>query len=583
MIKSILFTNFKGFKKHFIEFKDLNIIVGINNAGKSTVVEALRIISLVTNKYKNLNYRKTPEDLIIADSEYGVKPAFKNVDINFDTINYLNDSDSPAIIEANFDNDLRIIIYLNNTGNIHAVIKSNNKIISSKREAALIHLPQINILPQIGPLIKEEYILEQDYVKATIGSTLSSYHFRNHIYLNNDLMSKFQEIVTSTWPKVKINDLEKIESENNKKLLFLEIRNDNFAAEVSSMGHGLQMWLQIIWFITMIKDAQIVIMDEPDIYMHADLQKKLIRLIKNKYPQVILTTHSIEIMSEVDAKNILIVDKGQNQSHFATDIPAIQRILNSFGSFHNISMTRLWRSKKFLMVEGKDLKYLKIIQDKLFPNSTFPFDSIPNISIGGWGGWNNVVGTSMILVNSFNEKINIFCILDSDYHQKKEIEKRMTEAKKNDIRLHIWQKKEIENFFIIPSLILRVIKKNTKITKTPTIADIEKEIKKICNKLKVNAIDLIATELQRNNKGLVVKTANEEAREIIDKTKKDEGNILSLLSGKEVISQLSEWSQKNFNTSISYNSLCYEINKDEIDKELLEIILSIENNKDFNI
>lgn len=75
------------------------------------------------------------------------------------------------------------------------------------------------------------------------------------------------------------------------------------------------MWLQVIWFLTLFRESEIIILDEPDVYMHADLQKRLIRLIKNEFPQVILTTHSIEIMSEVEPEDILIIDKEAKKSY----------------------------------------------------------------------------------------------------------------------------------------------------------------------------------------------------------------------------------------------------------------------------
>jgi predicted ATP-dependent endonuclease of OLD family len=146
------------------------------------------------------------------------------------------------------------------------------------------------------------------------------------------------------------------------------------------------MWLQVIWFLTLFRESEIIILDEPDVYMHADLQKRLIRLIKNEFPQVILTTHSIEIMSEVEPEDILIIDKEAKKSSFAINIPAVQRVVEGTGSIHNINLARLWRAKKILLVEGRDLKFFKTIQNKIFPHSLFPIDSIPNMQIHGWSG-----------------------------------------------------------------------------------------------------------------------------------------------------------------------------------------------------
>ena len=44
--------------------------------------------------------------------------------------------------------------------------------------------------------------------------------------------------------------------------LFLHVRNEEFVGEVAKMGHGLQMWLQTMWFLTRARDASTLILDE---------------------------------------------------------------------------------------------------------------------------------------------------------------------------------------------------------------------------------------------------------------------------------------------------------------------------------
>jgi hypothetical protein len=43
------------------------------------------------------------------------------------------------------------------------------------------------------------------------------------------------------------------------------------------------MWLQTIWFLTRAKDHETVILDEPDVYMHADLQRRLRGRLKSNF------------------------------------------------------------------------------------------------------------------------------------------------------------------------------------------------------------------------------------------------------------------------------------------------------------
>jgi len=576
MIKELKLENYRGFVQHTIPFKKLNVIVGTNNAGKSTVVEALRILSFVVNRYQNLSYRKVPDWLEIGGRNYGVSPSLKFAEINFDSICNQYNNEQPAVIIADFEDGSNVTAYLNREGDIHSVIKSpKGRIITSRSNANKIDLPSINILPQVGPVQRDEHILDPDYIKSAIGSSLSPSHFRNQLNVFYNLFPSFQEMVENSWTGVMVEQL--INSKQLPKTpLSLLIRNENFVAEVSAMGHGLQMWLQVIWFLTLFNKSEVIILDEPDVYMHADLQKRLMRFIKDKFPQVIVTTHSIEIMSEVEPEEILVIDKNSQNSSFAINIPAVQRVVESTGSIHNINLARLWKAKKFLLVEGDDLKYFKIVQNKIFPRSLYPIDSIPNIAIHGWNGWKYAIGSSMLLFNSINERLIIYCLLDSDYHSEIEIDERLKEAEQKGIELHIWDKKEIENYFIVPEAIQRIIINRSKGKYSPPIPEITNQLLEISISMKNDTTDCMANEIFQKHKSKGLQDANREARKIINTIERTDGNIISVISGKEIISQMSHWSQNKYKVSFSPIALLNEIHKFEIDKEVFSVICSIE-------
>jgi hypothetical protein len=162
--------------------------------------------------------------------------------------------------------------------------------------------------------------------------------------------------------------------------------------------------------------------------MHADLQRRLIRFLRGRYNQVIVATHSIEIISEVDAENILVVDREKRQAQFTTDNPEVQQVVDQIGGIENLQLARLWGSKRCLFVEGNDIALLKQIQNRLFPSSSEPIDAIPSLEVGGWGGWNYAVGSSMLLRTAVGHAIKSYCILDSDFHTPTQIAARKSEA-----------------------------------------------------------------------------------------------------------------------------------------------------------
>jgi len=381
-------------------------------------------------------------------------------------------------------------------------------------------LPQLSVLPQISPLQKEENILATDYVKANISSHLSSNHFRNQLAIFYDeYFEEFKALAESSWPGLQI-----ISIEGRNRLLGdpieLFVRDGDFVAEIGWMGHGLQMWLQTMWFITRSKHSDTIILDEPDVYMHPDLQRKLLRFVRGRNPQCLIATHSTEILSETEPSNILIIERSREKSSFSTNLPAVQKVIEDIGSAQNIHLTRLWSARKLLLVEGKDIKFLKRFQSLIFPDTNFPFDALPNMPIGGWSGWAYAVGSAMLLSNAFDEQIITYCILDKDYYTPDTIKNRRDEAATKNVNLHIWSRKEIENYLIIPSVIQRIIVEKGA-NGSPTIKEIENQIDEITNSLKDQTVDSYSQEFHNNERAKGISSANKKARALVNSGSSD--------------------------------------------------------------
>src|SRR5215472_17546506 len=86
MLAAIILQNYRAFERHRIEFRPLTIAVAKNNAGKSTVIEALRLISLVTQSYRGLSFRQAPEAIELGIHYVGVSPSLKHLDLVTDSL-----------------------------------------------------------------------------------------------------------------------------------------------------------------------------------------------------------------------------------------------------------------------------------------------------------------------------------------------------------------------------------------------------------------------------------------------------------------------------------------------------------------
>jgi hypothetical protein len=577
LLTNLRLENFRGFEDHSLPLKPATVLVGRNNAGKSTIAEALRLVSLVANRYEFLNFRPPPAWLDIPARFRGVSPSLRDFDFNSENVFYRY-RDPPASITATFATGAGVRVFIGPEGNVHGVILGKaGEPVTTKAEARRFDLPAVNILPQVAPLAREERILSPFTIRGALFTTLASSHFRNQLnYFYENFFNRFRETAEASWPGLRIRELTGRGTWPEERDLSLLVQDGDFVAEVGWMGHGLQMWLQTMWFLTLAGGGSTVILDEPDVYMHPDLQRHLVRFLRGRFSQWIIATHSVEIMAEVDPEAILVADRVRPKSSFSTSLGAVQQVVERIGGVHNLHLARLWSARKCILVEGKDLKILKHLQNRLFPWSDEPLDAVPNMSIGGWDGWPYAIGSSMLMKNAIDERIIVYCILDSDYHTPEEKEERQREAGDRDVNLHIWKKKEIENYLVVPAALQRVITSRIgRRVQPPSAEEVEEQLERIAESLKDSATDAIATEiLARDRKGLVA--ANRAARRVVAGSWDSLESKLSIVSGKGVVSAMSEWSQAEFGAGFGPIAVARALEHDEIEPELFDMLNAIE-------
>ncbi len=571
MLRTLRLQNYRCFSDHTITLNDSTVVVGRNNAGKSTIVEALHLVAAVVNR-KGASFSRPPAGSDLAPFNRCIIPRIKHLDINLKTA-FHRYGDPPAILTATFTEGATVTVYVNREG-IHATIDSNDGRIATNTEFLAARIPHINILPQVAPIQAEETLLTDDYVSEHYYTRLSSRHFRNQIFRTPEHFAQFKQLAEATWHGLRVENVQR--DDNNLTML---VTDGDFAAEVAWMGHGLQMWLQTIWFIAKTARESTVVLDEPDVYMHPDLQRRLFRLIKARFAQTIIATHSVEIMAEAEPSDILIINNKRRRSTYANSEPGVQVLIDQLGGIHNVHLARLWSAKKVLFLEGKDIAFLKTFHAKLYPNAETPLDAIPNLSIGGWGGWALAIGSNMALKNTVGDRIATYCILDRDYHTDQEQKERYEEANARGINLHIWQRKEIENYLLNPTVIARLIKQRAK-SIGPSPTSIEATLLQACEQEKDTVFDALATHLGHQERSLGAGGANKAARKLLED--KWEKHKLFMVSGKTLVSHISTWAHDNYGITIGAMAIAKEFNKIEIPQELRDIITNIEQGEPFH-
>lgn len=577
MLKFLHLEDYRCFKDTTLEFEKLTIAVGKNNAGKSTIIEALRIISYALSKPI---FRNIPDGLAL---DFPRKAKCINVNgkmlkINTGTIPHNYEEDAKPKLTAGFNGGYKIIVHFHDDLIFALVYDSNGKIITNKSNFNNSEFPKLNILPQIGPLRKNEKSLSKETVRKDKDTYLSSIHFRNEILLemtNDDkVFNEFSSLIKQTWNNLEIHPPKCDDPLSDDPIVSLVVGENGFMTELGYVGNGLQMWLQMMWFVTKSKNQGIttIILDEPDVYMHPDLQRKLLKYVRRNFQQVIIATHSIEIISEVDPENILNVTNKQKKLKYTLNLPKLQGVVDEIGSIQNMSLIRLFTYKKLLFLEGNDMFLLKKFYEKLYPDSDFSIDNIFYEKIGGFSNlekYNKVAE----LFSKIDSNISVISVLDRDYYPESYLD--LIRDKTSDvIKLHIWTKKEFENYLLVPEVLFRISKSNDR-------KNFYKKLEKICDSFREqtfnNFYDITVTLGKGDEKELKPKWG---PTKDLSKCKElfysswDKGleNKISMINGKDLRKKFYEFIKEEYNQDCTNDIVFKEMNKDEIHEDVKNVI-----------
>ena len=455
MLTGLQVTNFRKFDRYAVDFGDRNLLVGPNNAGKSTLIEALRLVSIVVNRFGSLNFDSPPEWLEAIERSKGVTPSLRGLDFDLGREIFHQYADPPAILKASFTGGSTATIYVGAGADVFAVVRDADDVaITTKAEARLFDQPRIGIQPQVGPLSRVERPLADRYVKGSLDSTLAPTHFRNQLRLLDHRVEAFKQIAERTWSELRIDGVELV-GRGDELHLELFVRDGPFVGEVAAMGHGLQMWLQLMWFLARSSGDGTIVLDEPDVYMHPDLQRRLVRFLLSRDQQVVIATHSIEMMSEVEPHELVPIDSSRASARRARDLRDVQQVVEQVGGVHNIEFARLSRAQRYLIAPRADLRLLKRIHDLIAPKGNDALDLMPMFPADSWEDWPYAVAMKRAIEAVRDEPVTPICLLPPGLASKTQIELRRREAADEGIDLHIWERRTLMNYLLAPSAIGR--------------------------------------------------------------------------------------------------------------------------------
>lgn len=309
-IKKLELHNYKGFGRFTVNFSQSSssFLVGPNNAGKSTIIQALRgcghMLDYALAKSPSATRRdakrwvraypfgKDHFSLVTENVRHEFSPVETRLELTFGGGGILKVVWPEAADEESDD----AFFYLESP---------NGQQLQRPSDVRKV-FPRIGIIPTLTPIEAHENVLQPEYVKRHADGRLASRHFRNQLYLLRGDQSTpsaaydaFIAMVSKWTPDIGLTELRARYGTVGRELdLFYKEVASRTEKEIYWSGDGLQIWFQFLLHMHRLREVPTIILDEPDVYLHADLQRRLVRVLEQSNAQTVTATHSAEILAK---------------------------------------------------------------------------------------------------------------------------------------------------------------------------------------------------------------------------------------------------------------------------------------------
>lgn len=412
-LKTLQVKNFKSFQDVTIHLDpDFNVFTGVNNSGKTNLLEAislwhecfnLLIRQAQRNSSKNSQTRYQKGDYILGTTQdkYFTYEQIKTVrSVYIDDIFYLSDYRNATEIILNFEKNtdagiqslnIGFQIKRSGTNSTHYMIELvdyNHYDFTNFNQffSTLPHPISSTFVSPVSAIPGVERYLMNPQIVESIQKRQSIEVIRNRIF-NLDIQrtrSRSRENLYENF----IQDLSDILFQGDRQIEFFvesdpdrdvnviinyKLGAQDTPKDIALLGSGT---LQIIAILLSLyapeqrTDLNLILFDEPDSHIHRDIQKRLLDKLSRFSPQsqIFLTTHNESFIRQVSLNHLFHIEKRSQaviyslasqtirvSQHFKGIYPSsLTPVIASLGETNGLDFINAIEADRIIFVEGAD-------------------------------------------------------------------------------------------------------------------------------------------------------------------------------------------------------------------------------------
>jgi predicted ATP-dependent endonuclease of OLD family len=322
---------------------------------------------------------------------------------------YMDEIDSLNSLSVDLKDS--IISELDDMKNTLNVLEDIDEIVSTRWKAIYKILPNFILFRSFEDLIPNNIAFKELESNEFIKDIQLISNLDIKLILSNEDRKKHQhkDVINidfnNGYSKYWKQDDSKIKIEWDSTKLFIWIIEDYQYYEPSQRSKGKQWHLSFYIRVsarTNEKKSNIILIDEPGMFLHASAQKDIYEKLKHSSEkiQILFTTHSPYLINSSELFRLRLVEKDKNEGTYVTnkihkkaDKESLTPILTAIGLELNHGIQNIHQAKNIIVEGPSDVMYLQALS-RLLGNTTKNFvfgggaGNMGNIGsiISGWGG-----------------------------------------------------------------------------------------------------------------------------------------------------------------------------------------------------
>ena len=359
-LESLSIQHFKGIESCEVRFTDLTILSGLNNSGKTSILQAIQLVmDSIPRIHANQHLLNVPPESRVLDlkslaATLGIPDASWLV--------RKNQAPDSFGIHAKFSNGLELDITALTENSFTFNLPQYTKKTVEEAKAKLTEIASWGaelVLPP-GIVASREDMIAGPALANMIRQGKGAQLWRNSLFwsIQNGGIEKFakvKDLVEKYFPDVRV-EIPVLDSQTSPPGILMKFKDRSGAKlDISQSGSGLRTFLTLARLLEQ-SDASIFLLDEPDAHLHASQQstvlRQLIEATEANDKQIVITTHSPEILTQAPEECIRWIESSGSTVATLPDVD-VEALLCQLGVKYLGAVKRKSIPDIVVYVEGK--------------------------------------------------------------------------------------------------------------------------------------------------------------------------------------------------------------------------------------